>query len=392
MARAVPITALLFGIGSSTVKSLVDLMLGEVTKWVAAGAGSVLEALGGVLSSTTAPDLSRGFSLEYSVMLVIGAAVALPLLVLAAIQAIVRQDVGELVKAALVRLPVAVLLSAAAAELVSLALQASDALSAALLAAAGHPVEGFVGSLVADLATAATLTTGPSGGVALGGFAALLLAVMAAAVSFVLWLELVVRSAAVAASTLFLPLALAGLVWPATAHWARRLAETLAALVLAKVAIAGVLALAGLTFTSSGGASAAVEGIALILLASLAPFGLLRLVPMVEGGAVAHLDGLAHRAARGAAHATGYASGLAGRLAEGGYPGSGPSSSHLSGWGGPGGSGPRGDARGGGGGPGGGPPVVDDVPAMDGISLDTPEIRADAERIARSLAEHGEAS
>ena len=64
----------------------------------------------------------------------------------------------------------------------------------------------------------------------------------AAVVAFVLWLELAVRSAAIGAAALFLPLALVGLAWPATSHWARRLGETLAALVLSKLVIAAVLA------------------------------------------------------------------------------------------------------------------------------------------------------
>ncbi len=119
-----------------------------------------------------------------------------------------------------------------------------------------------------------------------------------------LWLELVVRAAAVSVAVLFLPLALAALVWPAVAHWCRRLADTLVALVLSKLVIAAVLSLAagavagGLGVSASGnggGFASVVTGIALLVIAVLSPFTLLRLVPAVEAGAVAHLESARHR-------------------------------------------------------------------------------------------------
>ncbi len=62
--------------------------------------------------------------------------------------------------------------------------------------------------------------------------------------AFLLWMELLVRSAAVYVAVLFLPLALASLAWPAIAHWCRRLVDTLVALVLSKFVIVAVLSLA----------------------------------------------------------------------------------------------------------------------------------------------------
>jgi hypothetical protein len=122
--------------------------------------------------------------------------------------------------------------------------------------------------------------------------------------ALVLWLELVVRAAAVSAAVLFLPLALAALVWPAVAHWCRRLADTLVALVLSKLVVAAVLSLAvgalagglGVSGSSEGGGfSSVVTGIALLVIATLSPFTLLRLVPAVEAGAVSHLESARHR-------------------------------------------------------------------------------------------------
>ncbi|HVC25751.1 MAG TPA: hypothetical protein VND23_08350 [Acidimicrobiales bacterium] len=374
MIVATPLAASLFSIGAGAVRSIVDTMLSEVTRWVAAGAGSVLEALGTVLTSTTTPDLGRGFLGEYATMSAVSAALALPLLLLAVVRAVVQQDLGELLRAALLRLPVALLMAGAAVGLVSLALQAADALSGALLAVAGHPVDGFIASLVTGLAAASSVAVGP-GAAVVGGFAALLLALLATAVAFLLWVELVVRSAAVAAATLFLPLALAGLVWPATAHWARRLAETIFALVLSKVVVAGVLALAGVSITAGNGVPGAVEGVALLFLATFAPFTVLRLVPMIEGGAIAHLDGTGRRPLAAAARAGGLVAGIdtgagGGSMASAAGDVGGASGSVIAG------TGPRGP----GGAPGGALAVLDDVPGAIVPDLSRQEIRDDAAR------------
>ena len=63
--------------------------------------------------------------------------------------------------------------------------------------------------------------------------------------SVVLWLELLVRDAAIYVVVLMLPLVFATLVWPARRVWATRTAELLFALILSKFAIVAVLSLGG---------------------------------------------------------------------------------------------------------------------------------------------------
>lgn len=334
---------------------LAQALLEALTKWVVAGAASFVSALGSVLQATTQPDLGAGFQHELGVVAEIGALLALPFLVLAAIHAVVRQDLGLLLRAVLVRLPLAVLLGAGAAQLVELALAATDELSSSLAGANGAPASTLVAHLVTVLAG-----SGP-GAAPLAGFAGLLIAGLAAVVALVLWLELVVRSAAVAVATLFLPIALAGLVWPASAHWARRLGETIAALVLSKLVVVGVLTLAASTLVDQGGISDMVEGVALLLLATFSPFALFRLIPMVEAGAVGQLEGAARlggRVARAAAsNAAGLALGLtAGEAGAGTTVGAGA------------------------------PTVVDDVGPATGVARDSPDVLADAGRIATEMA------
>ena len=281
------------GLVSSLTKALLDGFFHDLLVWVASGAASLVGVLGKVLSATTEPMLTgTAFRSEFDVMAVLSAAVALPLLALGAIQAIIRQEPGGLLRSALVRLPLALLFTGVSVQLVALGLAATDQASAMMLGAAGDPTRRLLDGLVTGL--------GQTGGPGLAAFGAFLVVLTAAIVAFVLWLELAVRSAAIAAASLFLPLALVGLAWPATAHWARRLGETLTALVLSKLVIASVLALAAGLLGSSSGVAGVVEGVALLAVAAFAPFALLKLVPAVEAGAVAHLEGLSRRPVRAA--------------------------------------------------------------------------------------------
>ena len=281
------------GLADAITKAILVGFFHQLLVWVATGAASLVGALGSALSASTEPVLTgRAFRNEFAVMAVLSAAVALPLLAAGAIQAIARQEPGPLLRSALMRLPLALLFTGVSVQLVALGLAATDQASAMMLDAAGDPTHRLLLGLVAGLSR--------GGGLGLAAFGGFMVVLAAAIVSFVLWLELAVRSAAIAAASLFLPLALAGLAWPATAHWARRLGETLAALVLSKLVIAAVLALAAGLLGSSSGLAGVVEGIALLAIAGFAPFALLKLVPAIEAGATAHFEGLGRRSVHAA--------------------------------------------------------------------------------------------
>jgi hypothetical protein len=109
-----------------------------------------------------------------------------------------------------------------------------------------------------------------------------------------------VRSAGVYVATFFMPLALIGYIWPATAGVARRAIEVLVSLILSKFVILASVSL-GLAALTGGGIDATVSGAAVLLIAAFAPFALLRLAPVVEASAIAHLEGMARRPARAAA-------------------------------------------------------------------------------------------
>lgn len=289
-----PVCHAVGGAGSSIFSSGAGAVLSAVATWVVGGASWLLGQIGGVLSSSTSIDLGAGwFQSHYRVMAGLAGVVVLPLVILSVVQAVYRQSPGPLVRSIVVQLPLAALLTAAAVQLVQLALAATDALSATVASGTGTNIQdvlaGVAGLLVSEIAGGPQ--SPPTFVILLGG---LLVAIGA----FALWVELLVRAAAVYVAVLFLPLALASLVWPAISHWCRRLADTLVALVLAKFVIVAILSLAAAALASGTGAGFAsvLGGGALLLLAAFTPFTLLRLVPAVEAGAVHQLEGVRHRA------------------------------------------------------------------------------------------------
>ncbi len=285
------------GVASGVASAGASAVLGAAGNWVAAGAAWLLGQVGHVLSASTTVDLSSSwFTRHETVMAGLAAAVIVPMACCAAIQAIYRQSASALMRTFLVYVPLALLLTGVAVELVSLALAITDALSAQMLSVAGVGPDNLLASTGAFLMVA-------------GGappFALFLGALVIAIGTLVVWLELVVRAAATSVAVLFLPLSLAALAWPAISHWCRRLVDTLVALILSKLVIAAVLSLAAAALAAgfgvasspagnSGGFSAVVTGSALLIIAAMSPFTLLRLIPAFEAGAAAHLESARHR-------------------------------------------------------------------------------------------------
>jgi hypothetical protein len=226
--------------------------------------------------------------------------VILPMLLLGIIQAIYRQDLSMLLRSVVVNVPLALLLTAVAVKLVQLGLAVTDELSSAVAHGAGLDT----GHFMAAVTTA--LSNGSAGGPGVPAFIVFLGAIAVVVGTFLVWIELLIRAAAVYVAVLFLPLALASLAWPAIAHWCRRLVDTLVALILGKFVIVSVLSLAAGALNAGSGAqgsgsfSAVLGGAALLLLAGLAPWALFRLLPFMEAGAVAHLEGVSQRARQAA--------------------------------------------------------------------------------------------
>jgi len=280
-------------IGGSVATAGVDAVLGGLSQWVASGAEWLLSQIGDVLTTTTTINLgAEWFRTHYAVMTALAAVVVLPLLLVSTLQAVYRQNAGQLVRAFFVQLPLALLLGVVAIQIVILCLSATDAMCTAIAGGSGSDVKALLAGMTKGLVIAVGDPTTAT-------FVLLLVGLLVAAAAFVLWLELLVRAAAVYVAVLFLPLALAALVWPAVSHWARRLVETLAALILSKFVIVATLSLAASAIGSgsAGGTNFAsvLAGGALLVLSTFVPFSILRLLPMIEGGAIGHLEGVRQR-------------------------------------------------------------------------------------------------
>ena len=275
----------------------IDAILGGLSQWVASGAEWLLSQIGNVLISTTTINVGAGwFRAHYGVMTALAGVVVLPLLLVSTMQAIVRQSASQLARTFFVQLPLALLLGVVAIQIVILCLSATDAMCTEVAGGSGSDVKALLAGMTKGLLQA-------GGDPTVATFVLLLVGLLVAAAAFVLWLELLVRAAAVYVAVLFLPLALATLVWPSVSHWCRRLVETLAALILSKFVIVATLSLAagavasGTSGTGSAGSgfSSVLAGGALLVLATFVPFSILRLIPAVEAGAVGHLEGARQR-------------------------------------------------------------------------------------------------
>ncbi len=280
------------GAASSAGNGLADALVGIVIRGVGSAAAWVVGHIISLVDSTTSVDLTAPwFAHRERAMISLMGLVIVPLLAAGTIGAIIRQDLRRLVRTWAVALPVAVIVTVAAINLTQLALGAADAMTEVVSHDADLGVyRSFAGLVV-------------GGGSGLPSGVAVLVAVLVMLGAASIWLELVVRSAAVYVAVFFLPLALAGLVWPATASMAKRLIEGLVALILSKFVIVATLTLGAGALTSIRGVDQAAAGTAILLLAAFAPFVLFRMVPVVEAAAVAHLEGLSRRPARSATRA-----------------------------------------------------------------------------------------
>jgi hypothetical protein len=267
----------LSGAGTAAKALTIGAALAATGAWVLYGAKVVLHETAAVIGSTTRPQLeSTWFSASYWRMAGVSALLTLPFLFAAAIQALLRSDPALLARSALGYLPLGLLAVAVAAPVTMLLLSASDELSAIVSSASGS-------SDVSFLAHAGALTSALSG-LSHSTFLLFFVGLLAVAATVTLWVELLIRSAAVYVIVLMLPLFFAAFVWPARRVWAVRAVELLVALILSKFAIVAVLALGGaaLGHTVVPSATQFLEGTTLVMLAAFSPWALLRLLPLHE--------------------------------------------------------------------------------------------------------------
>lgn len=218
------------------------------------------------------------FVQQLSLMGQVGLWLVIPLMGLVVIQSVIRGSMFLLTRAFFIMLPVAVVGAVVISTMAQILLNISDDFSAAILAIAfsDQQLENIVNSL---------------SGLVLDGdedgwlFTILFLVAIVLGI-IVIFLELLLREVGVYLSTLFLPLAFAGLVWPASVKWARRLVEVLIGLIFSKVFIVAGLSL-GFSMVGALNEGGAIEPnlvnlgmlLAVIGATALAPTKMLAFVP-----------------------------------------------------------------------------------------------------------------
>ena len=265
-----------------------DFVMRGVTVWVTNAAVWVTGKVGEFINATSSPDVGAAWFVgQYRSMLATAGVLALPMLLLAAIQALLRQDAWILLRSAFGYLPMAFILAGAAVVGTDLLVSITDDLSAMVTRGLGDSSDNLlesVGQAYSDAIEDDSAGAVPLFGVFLG---AIILAIGA----FVLWLEMVIRDAAIYIALFFVPLTFVAMIWPATSRYARRLVEFLIAVILAKFVIVAIIGLASAAITNAGATGAAddgqmfermIAGAALLVLAAWSPFALLRLIPMME--------------------------------------------------------------------------------------------------------------
>ena len=271
---------------TAPIRAAGDEVMQGVTTWVAKGAGWLIGQAGKLISETTTPRIgSPWFGRQYRTMASLAVVFAVPLLLLSVLQGVLKRDGGVIVRAAFVQLPAAFLLTAIAVTVVQLLLQLTDQVSAAVAGSVGNDANEFF----EDTGKALGGVTSPTGAGAAPLFAVFLAALIAAAGAFCVWLELLVRAAAIYVAVLFLPFTFVAMIWPGTARWCRRLVEMLLAIVFAKFVIVAIMALAAAGLGQSRGDEAfqgVLAGAALMVLAAFSPFVLLKLIPFAESATV----------------------------------------------------------------------------------------------------------
>jgi type IV secretion system protein TrbL len=267
---------------AAPVKAAGDEVMKGITNWVGNGASWLVGQAGKLIDETTTPRIeSPWFLRQYGTMGALAAVFALPLLLLSVLQSLMRRDAGQLTRSAFVHLPLAFAFTAAAVTVVQLALQLTDAMSAQVASSVGSDAKEFFKDTGKSIATVLAAT----GGNPVPLFAVFLGALVAAAGAFFVWLELLVRSAAIYVAVLFLPFTFVAMIWPQTAIWCRKLIDVLIAVIAAKFVIVAIMSLAAAGLGQSRGDDAfqgVLAGAALMLLAAFSPFALLKLLPFAE--------------------------------------------------------------------------------------------------------------
>jgi len=281
------------GVVGEAASAVGNGILDLVAKWMIGAATQITTFVSREMTQTTTPQLqSAWFQAQFAPMADLGAALGLLVAMVALASAAIRRS-PQALAATLAGMARAGLGTGLVVALTVIGLGVADQVSSAVLTGSSH-------SFWATVAHA--WGTGGFGGFGSSALAMLIALIEVFAAIFV-WLELIVRDAAIYVAVLFFPAALAAAIWPALAAWPGRLARllmlfvTLKPVALIVLSLAGNAAAAGLSF--NGGVSSSVGTIlaatVIFALAAFAPWALMYL--LAADAESAHIAGSVRSAA-----------------------------------------------------------------------------------------------
>src|SRR5215216_1611744 len=335
--------------------------LNQLTEWMTDAATWTTKQIATGIQKTSTPELKASWYKErFGSMVTLGLGLAALVTMMALASAAIRRD-PEALGATVYGMVRAGLGTGFVLVLTVLAVGVADDISHAI---AGETLGQGAGQFWNDVGDA----WGKDNFAGFGSAAiAFFFAFVQVIAGLLVWIEMLLRSAAIYIAVLFLPAALAASIWPPLREWESRLVKVLFVLIAMRPVIITVLSLAGhtaaaaITGEARGDVGVMLAAIVIFALAACVPWALMTLVSMSADGAwsarAAHhgaREGMSASASR-VGGSLGNARSAASRMhdARGGGPGgrSGPSGGGKGGpgSGGPGKTGGPGSASGGGG-------------------------------------------
>jgi hypothetical protein len=280
----------------------------QIVGWASDGAVWLLGEVVSLTEKTTTPDLTnKGFLRSYREMASIAVVLAMAALLLAIFESLGQGDGAMLFRVFFIHIPLAAIATSAAYVVVQLLIVATDGLCAIVTHSARADTHAFFEGAIKSLAQlgakgGTTLgtpagMTGPDnpagavdGAVAVPLFVGFIAAIVAAIAAFMVWIELLMRDAAIYAVAAFMPFAIAASIRPRWLGALRRAAELIFVTVSSKFVIVAIVALAAsLLASGEGQVQAVLAAGALLLLAAFSPLVIFRWVGFAEGAVGAAL-------------------------------------------------------------------------------------------------------
>ena len=275
----------------SAANASFDVFFSTLASWVSAATGWAWNALRAVLEASSSPGVvTAASSGEYHSLLSVAPLIALCAVCANVVRSLRHADVSSIVQDNVVAAPLAVLALLAAPTFATIVLSLTNDLSSV--------AAGGAGTTVSNLSTSAALL--PTG---TPGFGVFFIGLVEVVTAVLLLFELIVRNALPSLLLALSPVIAAASIFAPMRRVAWRSVETFVALALAKFVVVVALGI-GASAVASGSLYVVLTGVALVLIAVLAPFVLLRVVPFLEQSALHAAEGLRQRATNGARRAT----------------------------------------------------------------------------------------